>query len=78
MDSEEVQIIEKVVSKDTSIAAKKAGLKRAGELLEETYILNLPPDKSLVAGLKRISKMSGLDSAIQSSAKRLLKKYSIG
>ena len=43
MDVEEAEAIEQLLGTDSTLAQQKAGLKRLGEMLEESYILNLPP-----------------------------------
>ena len=58
-------------------AQQKAALQRLGEILEEDYILNLPPQKPVLVALSALQKQAKVAPALKAKAKRLLQTYQI-
>ncbi|WP_269527042.1 hypothetical protein [Coraliomargarita parva] len=77
MDSEAKDIIDRLLDTGGTEATQKAALKRAGELLEEHYILNLPPSTDILKALAKYSKSSRAPSSLARRAARLHKDYKI-
>ena len=77
MDTEETQNIEKLLSADSTEAQQRAALTRMAELLEETYILNLPPSKTILKALQTYSKRSKSPAVLAKRAAKLQAKYKI-
>ena len=77
MSSEVAQQIEVLLNADSSAAQRKSALKYFSEVLEEDYILNLPPQRPILKALDAVSRLSGAEPAIKSKAKKLIKEYGI-
>ncbi len=77
MTSEENDLINQIRSKETDLKAKEQAIKRLGESLEETFILDLLPSKRLINELVDISDESSIPASLRRKAKALLKKYSV-
>lgn len=77
MDAEETQAIEQLLGAESTLAQQKAGLKRLGEMLEESYILNLPPSKKIFDALAKYARKSKADKALKAKAKRLCDQYKL-
>lgn len=60
-----------------SAAQLKAALQRLGEILEEDYILNLPPQKPILVALSALQQQAKAAPALKAKAKRLLQSYRI-
>ena len=76
MTSEENDLINQIRSKETDLKAREQAIKRLGESLEETFILDLLPSKRLINELVDISEESSIPASLRRKAKALLKKYS--
>ena len=77
MTSEENDLINQIRSKETGLKAREQAIKRLGESLEETFILDLLPSKRLINELVDISEESSIPASLRRKAKALLKKYSV-
>lgn len=77
MDHNESDTIEKLLAPTSSEAQQRAALKRLSELLEETYILNLPPSKQILKALETYSKRSKAPATSAKKAAKLHKQYRI-
>jgi len=77
MDQEESQNIEKLLAAESTDAQQKAALSRLAELLEESYILNLPPSKLILKALQTYSKRSKAPAALGKRAGKLHAQYKI-
>jgi hypothetical protein len=78
MNSELEQTIDKLLADQSSGAQRKAALKQLGEIMEEDYILNLPPQKPILVALDALSQQSGVEATLKTKAKKLIKEYRIG
>lgn len=77
MDAEETQAIEQLLGADSTLARQKAGLKRLGEMLEESYILNLPPSPKTFEALAKYTRKTKADKTLKAKAKRLCDQYKL-
>ncbi|MGJ8648767.1 MAG: hypothetical protein ACSHX4_00285 [Opitutaceae bacterium] len=77
MNDEVNQTIAELLSKSATLAKRRAALKRLSEVLEEDYILNLPPQRPILKGLEKLSEQTGVEPALKSKAKKLIKTYGI-
>lgn len=77
MDAEETQAIEQLLGTDSTLAQQKAGLKRLGEMLEESYILNLPPSSKIFEALGKYTRKTKADKIMKARAKRLCDQYKL-
>lgn len=77
MDAEETQAIEQLLGPDSTLAQQKAGLKRLGEMLEESYILNLPPSPKTFEALAKYARKTKADKTLKAKAKRLCDQYKL-
>ena len=77
MTSEENDLINQIRSKETGLKAREQAIKRLGESLEETFILDLLPSKRLINELVDISEESSIPASLRRKAKALLKKYAV-
>ncbi len=77
MDVEEAEAIEQLLGTDSTLAQQKAGLKRLGEMLEESYILNLPPSSKTFEALGKYARKTKADKTLKARAKRLCDKYKL-
>ena len=77
MDAEETQAIELLLGTDSTLAQQKAGLTRLGEMLEESYILNLPPSPKTLDALAKYARTSKADKTLKARAKRLCDQYKL-
>lgn len=75
MDAEEIKAIEQLLGTDSTLAQQKAGLKRLGEMLEESYILNLPPSPKTFEALEKYARKTKADKMLKAKAKRLCDQY---
>ena len=71
----ETELIRKLLDSSLSPSKRSAALKVLSEYLEETYILDLPISKEVLAALSKIAKKAGEDAGLRKTATRLLKKY---
>lgn len=77
MDIEETENIDQLLDKASSEGQQKTALKRLGEMLEESYILNLPPSKVILQALQAYAKRSQVPSPLANRAKKLYAQYKI-
>lgn len=77
MNNEVNQTIDKLLDKTASRAQRSAALKRVSEVLEEDYILNLPPQRPILKALNTLAGRSAVEPAVKSKAKRLVKEYGL-
>ncbi|MGJ8639411.1 MAG: hypothetical protein ACSHYA_08460 [Opitutaceae bacterium] len=77
MSAELNQQVDKLLDKGSSSAQRKAALKYLGEVLEEDYILNLPPQRPILKALESLSRRTGVEPAVKSKAKKLMKEYGL-
>ena len=61
MTSEEKDLINQIRSEDTELCIRENALSRLGEILEESFILDLLPSKTIIQALDKIAAVrSGL------------------
>ena len=61
MTSEEKDLINQIRSEDTELSIRENALSRLGEILEESFILDLLPSKTIIKALDKIARVrSGL------------------
>ena len=77
MNNEVNQNIERLLDQDATLAQRKTALKQLGEVLEEDYILNLPPQRPILKALESLSRRGAVESAVKSKAKKLIKEYGL-
>lgn len=77
MDIESSENIERLLAPHSSEPQQKAALKRLSEMLEETYILNLPPSKPILKALLTYSKKAKAPDTLAKRAAKLHKQYKI-
>ncbi len=78
MNKEVEDMIEVLLASEPgSSAPRKAALKRLGEILEEDYILNLPPQKPILRALETLAQTSGVEPALKNKAQKLIKAYGV-
>lgn len=75
MTAEEKDLIDQIRSKDADLKTREKAMKRIGEILEETFILDLLPSKKLMNELNDISTATGMAPTLKKKAKALFKKY---
>jgi len=77
MDLEESENIEKLLAPHSTAAQATAALKRLSELLEETYILNLPPSKHILEALDTFSKKPKIEASLARRATKIRDQYKL-
>jgi len=77
MNSEVNETIAQLLDKASTNAERTIALQQLGEVLEEDYILNLPPQRPILNALKIITARTTVEVAINLKAKRLLKEYGL-
>jgi hypothetical protein len=77
MNSEVNKTIDHLLDKASSGAQRKMALKQLGEVLEEDYILNLPPQRPILKALNTLAGRAGVEPTVKSKAKKLIKEYSL-
>lgn len=77
MNSEVNQSIDRLLDKEATSAQRKSALKQLGEVLEEDYILNLQPQRPILKVLESVSRRAGIEPAVKSKAKKLIKEYGL-
>ncbi|MFT4901051.1 MAG: hypothetical protein ACI81V_000318 [Lentimonas sp.] len=58
-------------------AQQKATLQRMAEILEEDYILNLPPQKAILVALATLEKRTKVAPGLKAKAKQLGQQYRV-
>ncbi len=77
MTREEEHCLKQIHDETVTLKAKELAIKRLGEILEETFILDLLPSKALMRALEDIAVSKTVASKLKQKAKTLLKKYRI-
>lgn len=77
MNNEVDQLTAQLRDPEMTPAAQKAALQRMGEILEEDYILNLPPQKSILVALAALEKRAKVAPALKAKAKKLVQQYRV-
>ena len=77
MNNEVDQLTAQLRDPETSPAQLKAALLRMGEILEEDYILNLPPQKPLLVALTALQKRTKVPPALKAKAKKFVQQYGV-
>lgn len=75
MTREEKECIERILDKDISLREKERAIKRLGEILEETFILDLLPSNQLKKAVGEIAVSKSVAASVKQKAKSLVKKY---
>ncbi|MEX0323116.1 MAG: hypothetical protein AB3N63_13210 [Puniceicoccaceae bacterium] len=75
MTREEKECIERILDKSDSLRDKERAIKRLGEILEETFILDLLPSRQLKKALGEIAASRSIAPALKQKVKSLIKKY---
>jgi hypothetical protein len=77
MTPEEKNLIDEIRNESVDLKLREKAIKRLGEILEETFILDLIPEKTVIQTLEEISMSRGQPSSLKRKAKSLLKAYKI-
>tara|TARA_B100000886_G_scaffold135552_1_gene91454 strand:+ start:487 stop:720 length:234 start_codon:yes stop_codon:yes gene_type:complete len=77
MTSEEKDLINQIRSEDTELNSREKALKRLGEILEESFILNLLPSKTIIQALDKIAASKVGPASVRRKAKALVQTYKI-
>jgi len=70
-------MIEQLLDSESNQSQQKAALTRLGEVLEEDYILNLPPQRPILKALVAFARKASLTVPIRQRAKKLIKEYGV-
>ena len=77
MTPEEKDLINQIRSKDAELRSRKNALSRLGEILEESYILNLLPSKAIIQALDKVAASRATPASLKRKAKALVLTYKI-
>jgi hypothetical protein len=77
MTSEEKDLINQIRSEDTELKSRENALSRLGEILEESFILDLLPSKDIIQALDKIAVSRVASASVRRKAKALVLKYKI-
>jgi hypothetical protein len=77
MTSEEKDLINQIRSEDMELKSREKALKRLGEILEESYILDLLPSQAVIQALEKIASSKTAPSSLRRKAKVLIQAYKI-
>ena len=77
MTPEEKDLINQIRSEDTELNSREKALKRLGEILEESFILNLLPSKTIIQALDKIASSKVGPASVRRKAKALVQTYKI-
>jgi hypothetical protein len=77
MTSEEKDLINQIRSEDTELKSRENALSRLGEILEESFILDLLPSKDIIQALDKIAASRVAPASVRRKAKALVLKYKI-
>jgi hypothetical protein len=77
MTSEEKDLINQIRSEDTELKRRENALSRLGEILEESFILDLLPSKDIIQALDKIAASRVASASVRRKAKALVLKYKI-
>ncbi len=77
MTSEEKDLLQQTRCEDADIKSREKALQRLGEILEETFILDLLPDKAVIQALEKMAVSKSAPASLKRKAKSLVKAYKI-
>ena len=77
MTSEEKDLINQIRSEDTELKSREYALSRLGEILEESFILDLLPSKAIIQTLDKIAACRVVPATVRRKAKALVLTYKI-
>ena len=77
MTSEEKDLINQIRSEDAELRSRENALSRLGEILEESYILDLLPPKTIIQALNKIAASKVGPASVRCKAKALVQTYKI-
>ena len=77
MTSKEKDLINQIRSEDTEFRSRENALSRIGEILEESFILDLLPSKAIIQALDKIAASRVTPASLKRKAKALVLTYKI-
>ena len=77
MNTEENEMIKRLLATGASVADQKKALSWLADYCEESYILNLPPSTAAMQALGKFSKKTKADAALKRRAAKLVKEYKL-
>ena len=77
MENEVNQAIDRLQGKASTTADRKIALRRLSEILEEDYILNLPPQRPILKALERVSRKPDIEASLKVRVKGLIEQYGL-
>ena len=77
MTSEEKDLINQIRSEDAELRSRENALSRLGEILEESFILDLLPSKTIIQALDKIAAGKEGPASVRRKAKALVQTYKI-
>ena len=77
MTSEEKDLINQIRSEDAELRSRENALSRLGEILEESFILDLLPSKTIIQALDKIAMGKDGPASVRRKAKALVQTYKI-
>ncbi|MDQ8195062.1 hypothetical protein QEH59_11545 [Coraliomargarita sp. SDUM461004] len=77
MTAEEKDLINQMRIEDADLKRREKVLQRLGEILEETFILDLLPDKAVMQALEKMAVSRTTPTSLKRKAKSLVKAYKI-
>jgi hypothetical protein len=77
MTPEEKNLINQIRSEGAELKSREKALKRLGEILEESYILDLLPSQAVIQALEKIASSKTAPSSLRRKAKVLIQAYKI-
>ena len=77
MTPEEKDLINQIRSEDTELKSREKALIRLGEILEESFILDLLPSKTIIQTLDKMAASKVGPASVRRKAKALVQTYKI-
>ena len=77
MTPEEKDLINQIRSEDTELKSREKALKRLGEILEESFILDLLPSQTVIQALEKIATSKTAPTSLKRKAQVLVLAYKI-
>ena len=77
MTPEEKDLINQIRSEDAELRSRENALSRLGEILEESFILDLLPSKTIIQALDKIVVSNVGPASVRRKAKALVQTYKI-
>ncbi len=77
MTPEEKDLINQIRAEDADLKTREKAISRLGEILEETFILDLLPSKTVIQTLEKIAVSKTAPASLKRKAKSLVKSYRI-